>query len=79
MLNSQIYQIDLFAHLDLNHSLCNVWDLLELERVLKMLEQFLISNQTLKLDETFKVYLKVLSIPHIKFNQNNPFWKKENH
>ena len=42
-----------------------------IERVLKMLEQFLISNQTLKLDETFKVYLKVLSIPHIKFNQNN--------
>ena len=41
------------------------------DRVLKMLEQFLISNQTLKVDETFKVYLKVLSIPHIKFKQND--------
>jgi len=36
------------------------------ERVLKMLQQFLISNQTLKLNETFKVYLKVLSIDHMK-------------
>ena len=42
-----------------------------IERVLKMLEQFLVSNQTLKLDETFKVYLKVLSIPHIKFKESN--------
>jgi hypothetical protein len=37
------------------------------QRVLKMLEQFLISNQTLKLDESFKVYLKILSIEHMKF------------
>ena len=41
------------------------------ERVLKMLEQFLISNQTLKLDNTFKVFLKVLSISHIKYNKTN--------
>ena len=40
------------------------------ERILKMLEQFLISNQTLKLNETFKVYLKVLSIEHMKYKKN---------
>jgi hypothetical protein len=39
------------------------------ERLLKMLDQFLISNQTLKLDETFKVYLKVLSIDHTNFKK----------
>ena len=36
-----------------------------------MLEQFLVSNQTLKLDNTFKVYLKVLSINHMKYKQNS--------
>jgi len=36
------------------------------DRILKMLNQFLISNQTLKLNETFKVYLKVLSLEHMK-------------
>ena len=41
------------------------------ERILKMLEQFLVSNQTLKLDNTFKVYLKVLSINHMKYNQKS--------
>ena len=56
------------------------------ERVLQMLEQFLVSNQSLKLNETFKVYLKVLSVDHIKYNKmktprNNPkrtahFYKK---
>ena len=40
------------------------------ERLLKMLEQFLVSNQTLKLDKTFKVYLKVLSIAHMKYQKN---------
>ena len=40
------------------------------ERVLKMLEQFLVSNQTLRLNDTFKVYLKVLSIEHLKFKAN---------
>jgi hypothetical protein len=39
------------------------------ERVLKMLEQFLTSNQTLKLNETFKVYLKVLSIEHMSYKK----------
>ena len=39
------------------------------DRVLKMLEQFLISNQTLKLDNTFKVYLKVLSVAHMKYKK----------
>ena len=38
-------------------------------RVLKMLEQFLISNQTLQINETFKVYLKVLSIEHLNFKK----------
>ena len=41
------------------------------ERILKMLEQFLVSNQTLKLDNTFKVFLKVLSINHMKYNQKS--------
>ena len=35
------------------------------QRVLTMLEQFLVSNQNLQLDETFKVYLKVLSVKHM--------------
>ena len=35
------------------------------QRVLSMLEQFLVSNQSLQLDDTFKVYLKVLSIRHM--------------
>ncbi len=42
------------------------------ERILKMLEQFLISNQTLKLDETFKVYVKVYSIDHMNFKKTLP-------
>ncbi len=51
-----------------------------------MLEQFLISNQTLKLDDTFKVYLKVLSIDHMNYKKRttgrlhkkrtNKFYKK---
>jgi len=40
-----------------------------IERILKMLDQFLLSNQTLKLNETFKVYLKVLSINHMNFKK----------
>jgi hypothetical protein len=39
------------------------------DRVLKMLDQYLISNQSLKLDETFKIYLKVLSIEHMKYKE----------
>ena len=41
------------------------------ERVLKMLEQFLVSNQSLRLNDTFKVYLKILSIEHLKFKANS--------
>jgi hypothetical protein len=49
------------------------------ERILKMLEQFLVSNQSLKLDNTFKVFLKVLSINHMKYKQKlkNEFIPKE--
>ncbi len=39
------------------------------ERVLKMLHQFLISNQSLRLNNTFKVYVKVLSIDHMRYKQ----------
>ena len=39
------------------------------DRVLTMLEQFLVSNQTLRLDQTFKVYLKVLSLKHMVHKQ----------
>ena len=37
-----------------------------------MLSQYLISNQSLQLNNTFKLYLKILSIDHQKFkNQYN--------
>jgi hypothetical protein len=35
------------------------------ERILSMLNQYLISNQTLELNNTFKVYVKILSIQHM--------------
>jgi len=38
------------------------------DRVLTMLYQFLLSNQSLELNETFQIYLKVLSIEHSSFN-----------
>jgi hypothetical protein len=41
-----------------------------IERLLKMLNQFLISNQTLQVNKTFKVYVKVLSIDHMNFKKN---------
>ena len=50
---------------DLQESPLNI-----VQRVLQMLEQFLISNQTVQLDETFKVYLKVLSVDHMNFKKN---------
>ena len=56
-----------------------------IERILTMLEQFLVSNQTLKLDETFKVYLKVLSIEHMSSHKRlhpkrtKAFYKKKKH
>ena len=37
------------------------------DRVLSMLYQYLLSNQTLELNETFQVYLKILSVEHSKF------------
>lgn len=55
------------------------------ERILTMLEQFLVSNQTLKLDETFKVYLKVLSIEHMSSQKRQHpkrtknYYKKKKH
>jgi hypothetical protein len=39
------------------------------ERILKMLQQFLISNNSLRLNNTFKVYVKILSIEHMRFNE----------
>jgi hypothetical protein len=39
------------------------------ERVLKMLQQFLISNNSLRLNSTFKVYVKVMSIDHMRFRE----------
>ena len=41
------------------------------ERILNMLSQYLISNQTLKLNNTFKLYLKILSIDSMKFRNYN--------
>ena len=41
------------------------------QRLLSMLQQFLVSNQNLKLDKSFKVYLKVLSIQHMKHKQTS--------
>ena len=35
------------------------------ERILSMLNQFLISNQSLEINETFKVYIKILSVEHM--------------
>lgn len=39
------------------------------DRILSMLSQYLLSNQSLVLNETFEVYIKVLSIHHMKFRQ----------
>ena len=41
------------------------------EHILNMLSQYLISNQTLKLNKTFKLYLKILSIDRMKFQNYN--------
>ena len=37
------------------------------DRVLSMLYQYLLSYQSLELNETFQVYLKILSVEHSKF------------
>ena len=41
------------------------------ERILNMLSQYLISNQTLQLNNTFKLYLKILSIDSMKFKKEH--------
>jgi hypothetical protein len=46
------------------------------DRILKMLQQFLISNSSLRLNNTFKVYIKVLSIEHEKYKKGKK--KKKN-
>jgi hypothetical protein len=40
-----------------------------IERILKMLQQFLISNNSLRLNSSFKVYVKVMSIDHMKYKR----------
>ena len=47
-----------------------------IERLMKMLNQFLISNQSLRVNDTFKVYVKVLSIDHLNHKKQNPPRKK---
>ena len=42
------------------------------DRILAMLYIYLTSHQSLQLDKSFKVYLKILSIPHMKFKAANP-------
>jgi hypothetical protein len=44
-------------------------------RILNMLSQYLVSNQTLKLNKTFKLYLKILSIDSAKFKNYNSLKK----
>ena len=41
------------------------------ERILIMLSQYLVSNETLQLNNTFKLYFKILSIDSIKFKNYN--------
>jgi len=48
------------------------------DRLLSMLNQFLVSNKTLELDKTFKVYLKILSAQHSAINRTKPKLKKKN-
>jgi len=42
------------------------------DRILSMLSQYLLSNQSLTLNESFQVYLKVLSIDHSNYHASNP-------
>ena len=42
------------------------------DRVLSMLYQYLLSNQSLELNESFQIYLKILSIEHSKFKATKP-------
>ncbi len=47
-----------------------------IQRLLQMLNQFLISNQSLKVNETFKVYVKVLSVNHLRYKATQKPKKK---
>ena len=40
------------------------------EHLLSMLHQLLLSHQDLSLDESLKIYVNVLSLDHMNFNQN---------
>jgi hypothetical protein len=42
------------------------------DRLLRMLNNFLISNQSMQVNETFKVYIKILSIDHMNHKKQNP-------
>ena len=42
------------------------------DRVLSMLAQYLLSNQSLALNDTFQVYLKILSMDHMDYRKTNP-------
>ena len=46
------------------------------ERLLTILNLFLISNQSMRVDDTFKVYVKVLSIDHMNFKKTQKEKKK---
>ena len=51
------------------------------DRILSMLSQFLISNQSLEIDNSFRVYVKILSIDHmaIKAKENRKHTKRTKH
>lgn len=46
------------------------------DHLLGMLQQFLTSNQDLSLNKSFKVYINVLSIDHMKYRLQNPNKRK---
>ena len=47
------------------------------DRVLSMLYQFVLSNQSLQLNETFQIYCKILSVDHSSFSKNKTGTKKK--
>ena len=47
------------------------------DRLLSMLNQFLLSHQNLELNETFQIYLKILSVEHSKFKASSKPNKKK--
>lgn len=42
------------------------------DEVLSMLNQYLISNQSLQVNETFQVYIKILSYEHMEYRKGLP-------